>query len=130
MGSTPETVNQTVTTVDGIMNYAAFKIAFPLIVKGIKAVPYLAWLNWPIISQLFDFGMSKLMDALYIPTANYTNIVIIKMQTDAERKSYSDSESALRTSMLTGDKNAITKASADFDRTLANLVHWDGSASP
>lgn len=118
-------VNGAIQTVDSIINFAAFKVLYPAANAAMRAD--MPWLNWPIISTLFDALMTFVMKYFYNSTIDYANLVVIKLQTDAEKSAYSAAEQTLRKTALTGDKNAITKASSDFDTTLGTLIRFDGS---
>lgn len=113
-------------TVDDIINFAAFKIGVPVAKAAIKKIPYLAWLNLPIISTLFDWALNWLANFFYQPTVDYTSQVIIKLQTNAQKDAYSHSEQILRTAHLSGDPNELKKASDNFDEMLGHLITFDG----
>lgn len=121
-------VNDILKTADDVINFAAFKVTVPLTEKAIKT--YLTWLNWPVLSQLFDFVFNYLFTKYaYTPGIDYTNAVIIRLEKETQRTAYQNSEGALRAAMISGDQNAIKAASDSFDSTLSKLIHFDGYAS-
>lgn len=128
MGEVPTTTNQLAGTVEAIINGATMKVAAPLLINLISSTPYTAWLKWPIISGLFSMLVNYFMAKLAWVFEVIGVRLVIKIQTDQEESAYSQAEEDLRKAQLSGDQNAIQKSSDQFDKTLGNLIHWDGSA--
>lgn len=127
MGTTPTTVNKSAQTVDAIINSAIFDVAVNAAQKAaIAAVPFL---GAPIISTLFNFVLKYFAGILYTSLAQAATIQVIKFETAEESKAYAEAEAALRAAHLTGDQNAIDRATANFKTQFQSLVHFDGSAS-
>lgn len=124
----PDPVNKTLKTVDDLINFGAFKVTVPMTQAVIKY--YIPCLNWPVLSTVFDYFFTYFFTKYaYTPGIDYTNAVVIKLQTDSQRSAYQNAEGALRAASLSGDQNAINAASTKFDSTAYNLIHFDGFAS-
>ena len=103
-------------------------VAVPAVTAGILAVPQLAWLNvWPL-KQIFTWliGLLGQQISIFFQVAGIKLIVTI--QTDAEQGVYTQAEGNLRNALLTGDKDAIAKASKEADAAFESLIHYDGSS--
>ncbi len=126
MGDTPTTVNQPAKTVDGIINAVIEDAGVAAASAALKtAVPFLAL---PGVSQVVDLLLRYFASFLYKGLANFATLQIIQFQTSAEKHEYASAEFALRQAHLSGDPNAIAKATADFKKAFRSLVHFDGSA--
>jgi hypothetical protein len=128
MGDVPTTVDQPAKSVEEIIHGIIFDLAVAAGLKAIKAVPWLAWLNWPIISPCFDFFVKWIAGYIYRPLAQTGALTTIALQTQQERDTYAAAEAALRAAHLSGDPKALQAASDAFNVAAAGLVHWDGSA--
>lgn len=127
MGAVPTTVNQAATSVDEIIQSSVYNAVLPIAEAAIIAeVPFL---GDPIINQAFDLLMQYVAGKLYTALANYATITIIDIQTGGEETALLKAEGALRAAHLTGDINAISTATKNYEAAVASLIHFDGSAS-
>lgn len=127
MGDTPTPVNGAAKTVSSIINVAIMDVALTAFEAAEKSA--LPWLNTPIISQVSDFIDKEAFELLAQVLAQAGVNLTIDLQTDAEKSAYATAEAELRSAHLSGDTNALNKATADFKTALANLVYFDGSYS-
>lgn len=85
---------------------------------------YLPWLNWPIISQLFNLIVDRygaMIDKEFQLGATF---LIIDIQTDAEKRAYDEATDALKQAHSIGDTDAIQKAKDEYKKKLAELIHF------
>jgi hypothetical protein len=125
MGAVPTTTDQTAKTVDTIINDSMMKIALKAAETTLEsAVPEL---DLPIVKQFFELGMGVAFAAADKAMEQGAAFMVMDAQANAEAASYQNAVAALHTAVNAGDPNAISQASAAFDTTLGNLIHFDGS---
>lgn len=118
-------VNNTVQTVDQIIQNSVFNAALPIAEAAIEAeLPFLAL---PGVNAAFNLLMEYVATKLYDSLAEFATIVIIDEQTGNEESAYSKAEGVLRAAHLKGDANAIAEASKNLDSAIDDLVHWDAT---
>lgn len=128
MGEIPTTTNKTLGAVESIINGSIMKIGAPIVTKLIQSVPALSFLNiWPL-SAILSWGVGFVLQHLSTAFQILGVKLVLNIQTNAELSAYADGEKGLREAMLKGDKDAVQKASDEFDKAAASLIHWDGSS--
>lgn len=127
MGDVPATENRTAGIVNRVER-GAVDLGFAALKAAAKV--YLPFLNWPVVSQLFDYILGKASDFLYVWFAELSTFTIIDHQTQSEKRAYQQSLVDLKKAEAQGDQNAIDQAHKKLKEDLARLVRWDGSAHP
>lgn len=124
MSDTLPTTNTAISVADKINN-----IIFEVVVGSVEtyAKAQLPFLNWPVISQLFDYCVQKLASLIQVQLENFVAFSIINIQVESENAAYQQAIMDLQTAYHNGDSNAITQAEGNFRTTLSGLVHWDGT---
>lgn len=128
MGDTPSTSNTAAKTADEIIHFAIFQVALTAAETAIIA--QVAFLGWPIIKNILEWVLGFIGGFIYANLADFATLQIIDFQTGSERTAYANAEAKLRQAHLSGDQNALDQATAEFKKTLASLIHFDGSATP
>lgn len=123
-----DTVNQKAASANAIIKVAVLSVALNFAED--ELADEAPWLKLPIISSLFHLVMNKVGQKIYKYLAQLATISVINIQTQKEQEAYLKAESALRAASSSGDADALTKATLDYESALADLVHFDGSASP
>jgi hypothetical protein len=119
--------NQAVKTADSIIHSAIYDVAVSAAESAVIAeVPFL---GLPVVKQIFGAALNYFAGIVYTYLAQAATIQIITLQTDAEKNAYAKAELELRTAHLTGNQDAINKATDDFKKALTNIVHFDGATS-
>lgn len=128
MGAVPTDTNKVATIVNGFLH--------ALVTLGDDAAEaYLTALDpgllgLPIIRDLLDLGVSEIGKYLYTFLATMGTNLIIDIQTHGEESSVISAGVALQMAQGSGDAQAIQKAQNAMVSAWANLIHYDGSASP
>ena len=125
MGAVPSPVNSTAAAVNTAIQVAVFDVALKSFQTYARA--QLPWLNFPIISPLFNYLCDKIGTCFYTFLAQIATFSIIDMQTAAEKSAYSQALLALQAAYTKGDPNAIAQATASTKTALASLIRFDGS---
>ncbi len=127
MGAVPTTVNKTLGTAETIINDVVMKGLDPVTVQLVSSIPQLSFLRvWPL-SVLFQWLVDWIYKGLsYVMQVTGVKL-IVTIQTSQEQGVYLHAEGALRAALLTGDKDAISKAKTTMDAAIDSLVHYDGS---
>lgn len=128
MGDTPQTVNQTAQTVDGIIHSVIYDAG--LVAAKATLVAALPLFRFPVVSQITDFLLGFFAHYFYQGVTKFSTLQIIQFQTNTERTAYAKSEFNLRQAHLSGDKARLEEATKEFKATFRALVHSDGSFSP
>jgi hypothetical protein len=126
MGDTPTTVNKPAQSVANMINFAIYDVAVN--VAEAAAISQVPFLGLPVIKQVFHFVLSKMAGLIYVPLATGSIFTVIKIQTDSQKKEYAEAEGKLRLANLSGDPEAIRKATDEFKKSFRRLVHYDGDA--
>jgi hypothetical protein len=87
-----------------------------------------ALLTLPIISQLLDFGISEISNAIYGFIARSVTGLIIDIQTNGENSKVMSAGTALQLANASGNAQAIQLATTNMVQAWANEVFWDGQA--
>lgn len=128
MGENPTPTNKTLGVVESAINAVVMKVTAPLVVQMVSSIPQLAFLKiWPI-SEIFSALVKWILGFANVAFQRLGIKMVLTIQTDHELDDYSKAEGELRQALLGGDPNAIQKASDEFDKSLGNLIHWDGSS--
>lgn len=125
MGTNPSPVNTVAQTVDEIIYGAVYGVA----VNAFEAfaIYELPFLGLPGIKQLFQLIVDTIAGYIYHYFAQVVTFSIIDLQTTLEKNAYTKAEADLRLAHLSGDPHAISAATLEFKKTLASLIHFDGS---
>jgi hypothetical protein len=125
MGSTPQTVNGVLQTVDAIMHAAIYDVALNAAFSALVAqVPFF---GFPIVSIITKYLMSWMTGYFYDPLSKIVDNMIIDGQVSAEQKAVQQATTQLKQAQASGDADALAKAKAAFKQSLGNLIHSDGS---
>ena len=87
------------------------------------------WLNVTPIKQFINWVASKAVTKISLPPKQLATEIIIDDQMEIKVGEAHDSRDNLKQALASGDKDAIKKASDDFDEKYGNLVHYDGSST-
>lgn len=111
-------------TADAIIHAAIYDVAVTAAKSA--AVAEAPWIAYPVISQVFDFLLSRFADWIYGALDKAVVFAIIDLETEAERRAYDEAVAALKQVIqpINGvpDADAITKAQAEFKKHLADLI--------
>lgn len=126
MGTTPTTVNNTANDINSVL-----KTVVDLGLNTAKAAAITAepWLGLPVISEVFSFFMGKISGYISDALIDYATFTTIDIQTGSELSAFNAAATNLKAAQSQGDPNAISTAQDAFKRTLASLVHFDGSST-
>lgn len=127
MGAIPSTVNEPAKTADEIIHVAIFDIALNAALAAM--ISQFPWLGFVGIVTAVKWVLNWIGGIIYNQLANFVTFQVISIQTEAERSAYGKAEATLRAAHLSGDTDAISKATIEFRKTLASLIHFDGSYS-
>lgn len=127
MADTPATTNEAVSIANKVTRFA---ITVGVTAAEIAAKTALPILGAPVLSQIVDFIIGKMGDFLYVFFAEHETIMIINFQTAEQKNAYMDSVAKLQAAQLSGDQKAHDEALEKAKEALANLAHWNGTASP
>lgn len=99
--------------------------------KGVEAflavqVPFL---EGPIIGVITNEIIEAVGAAVAKNFMKMATAFAIDFQINGEESEAYKATHALKDAKAKGDPNAIKKASDDFDKAMASLVHWDGTAT-
>lgn len=127
MSTTPTTGNAAVNSVDSAISSAIQNIADPAIESAM--LTDFPWLGFPVIKQVFEYLLSFASNYF----AKYTGMVAAKMiidiQTNEESSVVGIAIGNLQSAIASGIATDIATASSAFDKAMASLVGWDGSAT-
>ena len=90
---------------------------------------YLVWLKWPVIKQLFEMFVAWVGSQYAKEMAAGATKLVIDVQVNGEESAAKAALAKLQAAEAKGDANAIARASDDFDKAYADLLHYDCSAS-
>lgn len=128
MSDVPTTTNQAAQATSDIIDVAEYDAATPAVIAALVAV--FPFLGWPIIGPIFTAIYNYFAKDLYTEFKFVGIKIVIRIQTDIEKSTYSNAEGALRAAQLTGDPIKIKEATDAFKKAAQSLIHFDGSADP
>lgn len=124
----PTTVNPVASVVNSVLKKAIEDVGETAAESALIAD--FPWLGLPVVKQIFEYGLGIVGKYFYEQAAFAATKIIIDVQTKLEASSAQSAFENLRMAVASGDANAIQLASDDLDKAYANLIHYDGSASP
>jgi hypothetical protein len=91
------------------------------------AIAAYPWLGWPFVKQIFEGVLSYVSGLVYRQAALVATQIIVDAQINLEESTTYGAFQNLQLAVASGDKNAITQATADLDKAYGALIHYDGS---
>lgn len=82
------------------------------------------FLRLPIIKEEFEFLSKVLVTSVYGQLDKIAVFDIVDIRDEKERAAYDSAESVLKAALTKGDKDGVQKAREDFEKTIADLVHF------
>ena len=138
MGTTPaapSTTNQTAQTFDNILSSDAMGKLVPLAEAAANTAAEVAepWLAAPVVKEVFEFlddeAIEKLSGLLLQFAVQNGIKLIITVQTDVEKATYSAAEGDLKAALLTNDPAKIAAAKLEFNNAADGVIYSDGSVN-
>lgn len=117
-------INQTIKTVDQIIQFALYEVG----VRALKSAAFaeMPFLKVPPLSWIFDGVVNWVAGKLYVELSQTATFTILDIKTDAEKRAYAKAEGLLRSAHLTGNQEALDEATKNFKQALGSLIHFDG----
>lgn len=125
MAKVPTTDNQAVKKSEGVVDFVYRKLGVNLAVAAAcVSVPFLAS---PLIKPLVSFVIDKVLgDYLGGMAKKEAANAVIDSQIEGEKHRHKEAETRLEAIEKTGDKDAIDKATEEFESALGDLLGYDG----
>jgi len=127
MGDIPTPVNNTANAINNAIQIAILDVALNAL--RAYAIVQMPWLAWPVVNQIFNLVTGLIGKYFYTYLSQVATFSIIDFQTDIERAAYIKALDQLQVACASGDSSAINQATSSVRSSLANLIHFDGSAS-
>lgn len=78
----------------------------------------------PVIRQVFEFLATTLVGFVYGQLNQVVTFDIVDIHIGAEKEAYEASVQSLKAALSKGDQSGIDQAKADFEKRLADLIHF------
>lgn len=127
MGDLPTVENKAAETTAAVIKGIVEVVISSAKAAAIAEAPFL---KFPVISQIFDYLIGKMSSYLYIALANFGTFTVIDIQIGNELSNFHKAKDNLKEAIENGNKDSVADAKAVFNRSLASLIHWDGSFTP
>lgn len=109
--------------IEGLVNSLLFGVFFDKGINNlISAVPFL---GWPVIKQVFVFGLRKVLEKMYAGSEEGIALLVIDKFEDAQREAFDEAKLKLKAEMekLDAREEDLKKAEEDFVRRFNDLVN-------
>lgn len=122
----PQAVN---TTADNTNSVIQWIINFIVNLAVALARGQYPWLNvWPV-KDVINWLAAKLVVKIALPVKQLATEIVIDDQKEIKVIDAHAAKAGLASALKSGDKDAIKKASDNFDQKYASLVHYGGSST-
>ena len=128
MGTTPTTTNEIAEIINQVISAfmsggeAAAEAYLTALDPALLALPPIAW--------LMDEGVGYLGQILSVAGQKFVDSIVIDIVSNQEKSSVITTATAFQFALGSGNQAAITQASQNLSTAYANLIHWDGNATP
>lgn len=110
------------TLAEQVIRDLLFNVALKAALQAIET--NLPWLRLPIINPIFEFLAKQFVGLIWGQLSQVVTFDIVDIRIVAEKMAYTNAVASLKAAFVKGDESGITQAKIDFEKRLADLIHF------